>query len=84
MAKWLRNYKYILAIIFFLCGMLIGMNLNSFSLRSKNQNTKSIEKLVTLLTHIDQDYVEDIDMDSLVNKIIIDVDKEIKGDSISN
>ncbi|MCY4253585.1 MAG: hypothetical protein OXC64_02485 [Flavobacteriaceae bacterium] len=60
------------------------MNLNSFSLRSKNQNTKSIEKLVTLLTHIDQDYVEDIDMDSLVNKIIIDVDKEIKGDSISN
>ncbi|MCY3997779.1 MAG: hypothetical protein OXE55_00285 [Flavobacteriaceae bacterium] len=84
MAKWLRNYKYILAIIFFLCGMLIGMNLNSFSLRSKNQNTKSIEKLITLLTHIDQDYVEDIDMDSLVNKIIIDVDKEIKGDSISN
>ncbi len=84
MTKWLRNYKYTVTVIFFLCGLFIGVNLDSFPLKSKNQDAKSIEKLITLLTYIDQDYVENIDMDSLVNKIIIDVDKEIKRDSISN
>ena len=84
MTKWLRINKYTLATIFFSIGLLMGMNLNSFPLKIKNRNSKSIEKLITLLTHIDQDYVDDIDMDSLVNKIIADVDKEIKRDSISN
>ncbi|MCY4161715.1 MAG: hypothetical protein OXE77_07600 [Flavobacteriaceae bacterium] len=76
--------RYTIAIILFLSGMLIGMNLNSLTLKSKHQNKKSIEKLITLLTYIDQDYVDDINMDSLVNEIIIDWDKELKRDSVSN
>ncbi len=84
MAKWPQMKRYTIAIILFLSGMLIGMNLNSLTLKSKHQNKKSIEKLITLLTYIDQDYVDDINMDSLVNEIIIDWDKELKRDSVSN
>lgn len=84
MAKRPQMKRYTIAIILFLSGMLIGMNLNSLTLKSKHQNKKSIEKLITLLTYIDQDYVDDINMDSLVNEIIIDWDKELKRDSVSN
>ena len=83
MYKSNKIFRFPMFVLFLTLGLLAGLSLKPFSLgNSLEKNTQSTDKLVTLLMHIDQDYVEEINVDSIVEHIIEKLNTELDIDTL--